>query len=85
MGKGSLGWEMGCSHGCAGKLVPVNKPELGVQHRCGLWLKGRAAGGACGDVWGEGYSTLSIPPFTAALCEGGRDASVLPVLEDAVQ
>lgn len=29
--------------------------------------------------------TLSIPPIIAPLCEGGRDASVLVVLEDAVQ
>lgn len=56
-----------------------------MQYRCGLWLKGRGAGGACGHVLGKGYTTLSIPPFIAALCEGGRNASVLAVLEDAVQ
>lgn len=67
------------------KLVPFNKPEPVVQYRCGLWLKGRGAGGACGRVLGQGYTTLSIPPFMAPLCEDGRDASVLAVLEDAVQ
>lgn len=70
--------------GCAAKLDPVNKSEPVVQYRCGLWLKGRGAGGACGHVLGQGYA-LSIAPFMAPLFEGGRDVSVLIVLEHAVQ